>query len=183
MAQIVMFIVQSIITILGFVITYFGIKLNLKNEIMSQKAALHIDRMAEIPYLILDLMNKGNDKKSKAENATVEDFNKLLTTIYAYGSRDAIRIAALFQKENYLGMLQDNKWRMLAIYPLLANQIKFDITGIVITSDFWFDMKINDYNKNAAIHNTIIEENNKLVEELKLNDKFLIGEDKIMKVE
>ena len=70
---------------------------------------------------------------------------------------------------------------MLAIYPLLANQIKYDITGIAITSDFWFDMKINDYNKDKIIHNALIEENNKLVRELKLNERFYISKDKVMK--
>lgn len=49
MEQIVMFAIQSIITILGFVITYLGIRLNLKNELMSRKTGLHIDRMTEIP--------------------------------------------------------------------------------------------------------------------------------------
>ena len=181
MEQIVMFAIQSIITILGFVITYLGIRLNLKNELMSRKTGLHIDRMTEIPYTILDLMNKGNDNKNKVENVTVEDFNKLLTTIYAYGSKDAIRITALLQKENYLEVLQENKYRMLAIYPLLANQIKYDITGIAITSDFWFDMKINDYNKDKIIHNALIEENNKLVRKLKLNERFYISKDKVMK--
>ena len=42
-------------------------------------------------------------------------------------------------------------------------------------------MKINDYNKDKIIHNALIEENNKLVRELKLNERFYISKDKVMK--
>ena len=42
-------------------------------------------------------------------------------------------------------------------------------------------MKINDYNKDKIIHNALIEENNKLVRKLKLNERFYIGKDKVMK--
>lgn len=176
--DIVVVAIQSVITIVGFVVTYLGIRLNLKNELVKRKSELHIERMAEMPYKLLDIMNKDNEQKNKAESVTIEDFNKILTTIYAYGSKDAIKIAAYMQKKVYLN--SKNKWEMVCLYPLLANQIKYDITGIFITSDFWFDMKLNDYNSNSETHNKLIDINNNLVRELDMNKNFLIDDERRM---
>lgn len=168
-------IIQSIITIVGFVVTYLGIRLNLKNELVKRKSELHIERMAEMPYKLLDIMNKNNMQKTKAESVTIEDLNNILTTIYAYGSKEAIKIAAHMQKKVYLN--NQDKWEMICLYPLLANQIKYDITGIFITSDFWFDMKLNDYNSDSEIHNKLIDINNNLVRELDVDKHFFIPDD------
>lgn len=67
---------------------------------------------------------------------------------------------------------------MICLYPLLANQIKYDITGIFITSDFWFDMKLNDYNSNSETHNKLIDTNNDLVKRIDVDKHFLIADEK-----
>ncbi len=99
MDNIVSVVIQSVITIVGFVVTYLGIRLNLKNELVKRKSELHIERMAEMPYKLLDIMNKDNDQKNKAESVTIEDLNNILTATYAYGSKEAIKIAAYMQKK------------------------------------------------------------------------------------
>ena len=82
------------------------------------------------------------------------------------------------QKKVYLN--NQDKWEMICLYPLLANQIKYDITGIFITSDFWFDMKLNDYNSDSEIHNKLIDINNNLVRELDVDKHFFIPDDRRM---
>ena len=73
-----------------------------------------------------------------------------------------------------MGDLENNeksKYRIMSQYVLLATQIKYDVTGIAISADEWFMMRINNYDKNRDV---IKYEVNKLVKELKLNKYFMI---------
>ena len=103
-----------------------------------------------------------------------KEYNELMTTIYAFGSYKAISIVSLLQKENLLGQLANNNYRMISFYVLLATQIKYDVTGIAISPNDWLNIKISDYNSNQQIHEGFKRENNKLVRELDLNKKFEI---------
>ena len=79
------------------------------------------------------------------------------------------------QKENYASNGDPNKmnrFRVMASYVLLATQIKYDVTGIHVNPEFWFKMRITDYEINR---NEIREANNRLVQELNLNKKMKIG--------
>ena len=87
--------------------------------------------------------------------------------VVAYGSKDAVVIAASFQENNYAGA-PDN-FRNLAYYAILAAQLKYDIIGEIIAPELFFKFYLNDYAKNeAGIKNAIDE----LVEELKLSDRL-----------
>lgn len=96
-----------------------------------------------------------------------------MDTIYAYGSKEAIKIAATMQKENYTmeNIEMFDKYRAISMYVLLATQIKCDVTGIRVSPELWLEMKIKDYTNN---HNGFKEANNRIVEELKLEKSFLI---------
>lgn len=98
-----------------------------------------------------------------------------MNTVCAYGSKDAIKIASIMQSENYRMANEkkenQNKYRILCFYSLLVTQIKYDVTNIVNSPELWFKLKINDYYK---MRDKMIEENNKIVDELDLNEEFKI---------
>lgn len=58
--------VTSIISIIGFVVTYKSMKRNFRQELEKEKTSIHIEKMADIPYEILKLMD--NMTKKQAES-------------------------------------------------------------------------------------------------------------------
>ena len=50
-------VVTSIISIIGFVVTYKSMKRNFKEELEKEKTSIHIEKMSSIPYEILELMD------------------------------------------------------------------------------------------------------------------------------
>ena len=77
------------------------------------------------------------------------------------------------QSENYqLDVTKtENRYRILAFYPLLVTQIKYDVTNIVNSPELWFRLKIKDY---QDLRDIMVKENNKIVDELDLNKEFEI---------
>ena len=97
------------------------------------------------------------------EKATQEMMNAIQKVI-AYGSKDAVIIAASFQQHNFSG--KQDKFKSLAYYAILAAQLKYDITGEIIPPELFFKFYLTDYAKNADGIKIAIDE---LVEELGLN--------------
>ena len=91
--------VTSIISVIGFIVTYKSMKRNFKEELEKEKTSIHIEKMSSIPYEILKLMD--NIMQTGGKGDLLNDFTSLMDTIYAYGSKEAIKIAATMQKENY----------------------------------------------------------------------------------
>lgn len=174
-------VLTSIISIIGFVLTNKNMSKNLKNELKKAKTTLHIQKMSEMPYDILSLMDKMTKNSSSSSSSGevleefLEEFGKIMNTVCAYGSKDAIKIASIMQSENYRMANEkkenQNKYRILCFYSLLVTQIKYDVTNIVNSPELWFKLKINDYYK---MRDKMIEENNKIVDELDLNEEFKI---------
>lgn len=164
-------IVTGIISIIGFVVIYNSMKKNFKNELEKEKTSVHIEKMSIIPYFILELL--GKITKSQGQGDILNDFNCLMNTVYAYGSEKAIFIAATMQKENYekAGTDQFEKYRAISLYTLLATQIKYDVTGIVVSPEFWLQMKLNDYSVSKS---EFKKANNLIVKELNLKSEFKV---------
>ena len=110
--------------------------------------------MSEMPYDILSLMDKMTKNSSSSSSSGevleefLEEFGKIMNTVCAYGSKDAIKIASIMQSENYRMANEkkenQNKYRILCFYSLLVTQIKYDVTNIVNSPELWFKLKIND---------------------------------------
>ena len=164
-------VVTSIISIIGFVVTYKSMKRNFKEELEKEKTSIHIEKMSSIQYKILELMDSIINSRGKGNY--LKDFVSLMDTIYAYGSENAIKIAATMQKENYTLTNKGiyNKYRVMSMYILLATQIKCDVTGIRVSPEFWLQMKITDYENNKS---EFKKANNDIVEELNLEKSFYI---------
>lgn len=165
-------LVTSAITILGFVFTYRSIKKSFKNEISKQRKFISLDKISSLPYDIIELF----DEMKKSKNIKEEFQTKhahIYNSIYCYGSKEAIKIAATMQKESYNSSagINSEKYRMLCQVILLVTQLKYDATEEAISPKYWYEMRITDYDK---IKDQIETINNKLVEELQLNPEFRI---------
>ena len=171
--------IPAIISILGFIVTYMSMKKSFQHELRQQKVNIQLEKMSVVPYEVLkfmqDLIDSGKNGRKISEAEIIRRMNELYTTIFAYGSPAAIAILSSMQSENYINATipqNQNKYRMMCYYILLAVQIRFDITGQIITADKWFKMRLTDYDSNR---NEISQANNKLVEELSLSKEFLIN--------
>lgn len=173
-------IISSIISIVGFTITYFSMKESFKNELKRNRDTLALDNMSKIPYRVLTLFDemvetnalKDTKLKEKKQEEKLKNFKEIMNTIYSYGSKESIKIVSLMQKENYeiaVTNINQNEYRMMAIFVLLATQIKYDVTSVAISPKYWFIMKLNDFDSQQ---NRLSDETNKLIDELGLDDNF-----------
>ncbi|MBQ9608815.1 MAG: hypothetical protein IJV15_05130 [Lachnospiraceae bacterium] len=190
-------LIPAIVSFVGFVSTYIAMRRNFKEELQKQKRNLTLEKMSTIPYDVLQLYNhmmdpiimekivqaakmtkreenEYRDKVKKGNSNLITEMRELYNRVYAYGSDKAISILASMQKLNYsnIGIEPDisTRYRIIAHYILLATQIKYDITGDIINPLMWYEINITDFEK---MRDTIIGENNKIVEELKLNSGLI----------
>lgn len=169
-------IVSSSVSIIGLILTSISMKQSFKNELERNRDTVALEKMSKMPFEVLTLLDNEleaivNDTKTKT---CLEDVTKMLHTIYCYGSEDSIRIVALMQKEIYDTNRQElalDMYRKIAFFVLLATQIKKDVTTVVVTPELWYQMRIMGYYKEKS---KIKYANNRLVEELKLDNKFII---------
>lgn len=162
-------IITGVISVIGFVVTNMSLKNSFKNELARQRDNIALEKMSTMPFEILGLLDKARSSKTIESEEVV----KILNIIYAYGSEKAIAIATLMQKENYKKeeMGNRNRFRIMSAYILLATQIKMDVTGVCVNPEFWFKMRITDF---ESTKKKIVEANNMLVSELELDDRFYI---------
>lgn len=159
--------ISSLITIVGFVVTYLLTSKNLKDEIQKTKGNKAIELMQEVPYELLEFIN-GLGKLSEQE--ALNKFNKVISTVCAYGSPSAVKILEEYQKEVFSKKPKDSNV-LFAYLGLLISQIKFDITGEIMSPESWLIIKIKDYTR---IQNDIAKTMNTLVDKNKLDKRFKI---------
>lgn len=167
-------VVPTIISIIGFVVTFISLNKSFKDELNKQRMGVHIDKMSTIPYDILKLLDTIIQSTNQNQGVAIEDMYCLLNNIFAYGSEKAIQLAALMQKENYSNAENPermNRYKAMSLYILLATQIKYDVTGIIVSPEFWFQMRLTDYENNKEHFKTEI---NQLIKELHMRNDFLI---------
>lgn len=165
-------IITVLITIVGFVITYFMTKKNFKDEIKMSKLALASEQIQSLPYDICQLMDamiKGKDDQNRA----LMEYGAILSKVLAYGSCDAVKITIKMQRMSYesANATSEERLPMLAAYSLLITQLKYDLTSEIISPESWFQLRMNDY---SSIQDTMKKAINALVEELDLNHSFSV---------
>lgn len=163
------------ITIIGFVVTYLGTRKNFKDEVIKNKLQVNADSMKELPYQIIQMMNRANTQKP-APAVLEKELSEVLSKILAYGSKNAIAIAARMQQQLYKAAHEaeiQRQWEVLVLYSLLITQIKYDLSSEIISPESWFELKMTDYkNYRAEIKKDI----NLIINELQLNKKFIVKE-------
>ena len=184
-------VVPSLVSIVGFLVTYFMSRKNLKdglaltekefqNELLKQRSDKRLELMASAPYdalvLMQDMIDSGKNKKhSFPDTKLLEKQNNLYFKVYAYGSPSSLHILSSMQSENYQANMNSivsvNAHRLICYYVLLASQLRMDVTGETVNPEEWFKMKFSDYHKTKSL---FADANNQLVTELNPSKDFFI---------
>lgn len=160
--------ISPAVTIIGLIVTYILTTKTIQKEVENKKTNISLDELAKVPHNLLLLM----EDMLKGTPGFLDEFINIVAKIFAYGSKEAIKIAANMQEYNYLynGKEHFNPFRLMAYFIILTCQIKYDLTGQKINPEYWYKIKITDYQDKKAI---FISANNAIVDELEL-DSFLI---------
>lgn len=124
-------LIPALVTLIGFIVTYFSLRKSFKDEIRKQKSNIALEKMSTVPFETLDLyetmmaptkiqkqineienknqlsrddrisIQKLNNQIREAQDLILNKMTKLYNTIYAYGSVNAIKIVSSMQKINY----------------------------------------------------------------------------------
>lgn len=156
-------IVSSLITIAGFLVTYFLNRKNFRDEINKFKSNKSVELMQDVPHNLVQLL----DLLKTNPNEAIQLQNNIMLTICAYGSKDASIIAEQFMQNSYSGF--KNPIDGIAYIALLISQVKFDITGYVVSPTSWLKIKIKDFSNRAE---KIIDSINQIIDDNKLNKSF-----------
>lgn len=160
--------IPALITIIGFVVTYFLTTSSVRKEIENKKTNIHLNELSKVPLEILQLLDFIlNNQSDKTLISRVQD---LMAKIFAYGTKDAISIISAMQEYNYEmadNMSNGSNHKAIAYYIILVCQVKYDLTGIEINPEKWYKMRLTDYKK---MKNKLTESTNDIVEELELKE-------------
>lgn len=158
-----------IVQIIGFIVTSNGIKKKFENEMNKQRSNIAISQMTDMPKKILYILDTCLLNSNFLDKS--DSYEKMMTQIYSYGSKEAILLAAMIQEDIQKAGSPDNydMYKATVSYVLLATQIKQDVTGIYVNPELWFKMKFQRYNLNRK---RFVETNNKIVDVLELNKQL-----------
>lgn len=73
--------------------------------------------------------------------AVVTSIISIIGFIVTYKSMKRNFREELEKEKAYSGTDQFNHYRVISLYILLATQIKYDVTGIVVSPELWLQMK------------------------------------------
>ncbi len=170
-------IVPALVTIIGFVVNFFLTRNSIRREVEKKKSNIALEELSKVPLEVIQILDEILDNRNKNNykiKETLNRFKGLMAKIFAYGTKDSIKIVSNMQEHNY--KLQDTiigkvDYKVIAYYILLACQIKYDLTGVEVNPEYWYKMRLTDYqSKRIEIDNA----NNDIVKELNLNESLLI---------
>lgn len=165
-------IIPAVVTIIGFIINYFALNKTIKDQISKKKTDISLEYLSDVPLLSLKIFDLIRDQKY---DEMFKVFNELANKIFSYGSNDAIKVLAELQQLNYkIGnkLELNNPYEIIPYYTLLTCQVKFDLTGIKVNPEYWYKLRLKDYETNLIVKKQLINATNKVVKNLKLR-KYL----------
>lgn len=172
-AALISAMIPALISIIGFIATNRSVKRDFKNESLKQRNEIALNKMATMPMRILELLGTIIETGGQNEELAKE-FDGFMNEVYAYGSENAIALISKIQKDNMFfgdNVADRNSYELIAMYILLATQIKYDVTGIIVSPEKWYEMRINDYEINREMMRLA---NNNVVKMFELNKRFYI---------
>ncbi|MBW5392004.1 hypothetical protein [Brachyspira pilosicoli] len=171
-------LITSSVTIVGLFINNKSIKQKFENELKKKKNDLIIDKMSEAIKNILDLAVLSIrlcKVKTVEECDTISkliDEKKLYyNDIFTYGSTEAVAILKCFNSVDNTNT--DSVYVNICLYQLLLVQVRYDIMNIIVPPTSWIEAIISKA-EFLDKKEKIIFYNNKLVDELGLNQEFKI---------
>ena len=161
------------VTILGFVITYKLTTRTFGNEIKKSKIDQNVEAMHSLPLELCNMMSKIQKSQGNKKKVSTDEYENLMTRIFAYGSKDAVALAVEIQQTFYkvAKTNEDCGQYLLVLFALLITQLKYEISDEIISPESWFKLTINDY---ATARDSIVEEINSTIRTLDLNKKFYV---------
>lgn len=172
-AALISAMIPALISIIGFIATNRSVKRDFKNEILKQRNEIALNKMATMPMRILELLGTIIETGGQNEELAKE-FDGFMNEVYAYGSENAIALISKIQRDNMFfgdNVADRNLYELIAMYILLATQIKYDVTGIIVSPEKWYEMRMNDYEINREKMRLA---NNNVVKMFELNKRFYI---------
>ena len=177
-------IVPSVITIVGFVVSYIINKRSHYQNIQQIKAEKQISDLYSIlndVFKFLDMLLPLYAQQEDILNDFRELKERIYTTVFSAGSKDAVNIMTYIQEITYSGIddgVQVPSYQVIASYVLLAMQIKYDVTGVEISPITWYKGGFTTQKMLAESNfydDSIIEINN-IVDQLKLKSFLRIND-------
>lgn len=166
--------INSVITVLGFIVSFYLLRSSFSQEIQKQKTDIYLNQLSEMPMTILKMLDSVIFKQ-KSQDALVADIRDLSNRIMAYGTADSIHIATKMFELSYgthnKSETEKDIFSITAIYVLLFCQLKYDLTNIWISPDHYYRTKLNDYT--TEHRESYRRANDSLVNELQLDKNLL----------
>lgn len=117
--EIFSWLIPSIVTIIGFVVTYFVTQRNFKNEVKKSKTSIAIEKLQKAAHVLI----AENHKITKSTDKKNLDFVFVFEDLILYGSKDLVKIAIDYQTHDY------NKNDIIFFNALLCSQLKYESIG------------------------------------------------------
>lgn len=165
-------IAGPVITIVGFVVSYFAIRTTFKNDVRKIQKEKIYSKIEDLPYEFLKIMQNIFDSKDDQEKmlvATKKLFD-LEYKIVAYGSKDAIKICCYIQERSFSSDIID-PFETMAAFGLLISQLKKDLTDEIMLPDVFYRITIKDY---AKCGSRVVNFSNDIVDKIELDEGFRI---------
>lgn len=170
--------IPSIVSCVGFYVTYRLNKRNYIQECEKIRLLTHLKKIEELPgrierivYMIqIMFVNSASeesiDKKYKDEMEDIENI------VFAYGTPESVKIMTHYKRQ--FRETLENKGgipiELMTTLLLLMSQIKYDLTGIQTSPAIWFDGNMGMHMNQAMIDGYSIAKKcaNQIVEKLDL---------------
>ena len=162
-----------VVTIFGFCITYKLTTKNFSNEIRKSKIDHNVEEIHSLPLELCNMMSKIQQSKGNKNSVSASEYEKLMTKIFAYCSKDSVTLAVEIQQTFYKinKTNEDYGQYLLVLFALLITQLKYEISDEIISPESWYKLKITDY---ETSRDTMVDEINQTIKNLDLNKKFIV---------
>ena len=169
------FLITLIVAMIGLIGVIYQTKKDLMNNITFQRSSIVLNENLKIMETISELFD-GIFLPQISKMDDSERLERMITLrkwVYAYGSNDAINILSMMFNGFYNdgNLNEEERFLIVALYPLLSAQVRYDLTGEVASPEKWLEMRITDFENNKE---RFKKANNHLVDKLRLNRKLKI---------
>lgn len=173
MTEFIMSIINVFVTIIGFAITYILTTITFANEIRKSKIDQNIEAIHSSTLELCNMMSKIQKSREQKNAPPTNEYEDLMSKIFAYCSKDAVALAIEIQQTFYkVAKTNEDCGRyLLVLFSLLITQLKYEISDEIISPESWLKMRINDYDDSRE---KIVIMINSTIKELNLNKKFVI---------
>lgn len=178
-------IIPSLVTVIGFFVNYRILKKEKMMDTYVYKNKEQLKKLISIPEELFSLINYcealcGNEKIDNEEFERVKEH--ISKNVLCYGSEDAVKIWVYFE-DCICRAIDDNVCistaQVIAPLVLLLMQIKYDIINVKTSPKAWYVNFSSDKMMGMGFYEKSIEEINKIVDTLELNDFLKITDIKM----